>query len=707
MTKTPLPEGAPASAALRPLTAGAALLACGALVAPSLALAQAAEDGAAVALEPITVESAPVDDDARSIVANRATTGSKTDTDLLDTPGSVSVITAKEIETRGAKTLEQALAYTPGVFVNEWGGDDRYDAFRIRGFDQLSLGTYRDGLPVRGFGWTFGRREPYGFERVEVLKGSNSALFGLNAPGGLVNAVTKKPKSEQFGEAYATGGVDHAEFGSDFGGPIDEGGLWSYRLTGKWQDSVYSYDYSDDDRVFLAGGLTFRPSDATELTLLADFNKRDGVPGTGYLPGSGLDIDTFLGEPDFNEFNTDEKSVGLQFSHKLGGGLAFRSNARYTTLDLTYEQVYGASFDPMANRESFAVYSDSQQFAIDNQLQYDASFGDFDSRTLLGVEYGWIKVDEEVYYGIADGVDIHDIQYCGRSCVTLFDYLDWIPQQDTKSVYLQEELTISDRLIATIGGRYDYIDVEIEDQAVGATLKRDFESFTKRLGLTYKLNDGLSVYGNYSESFEPDIWNPTLDPTEGEQYEVGVKYRPEGMNALFTFAAFDLTQTNVSNQVSPTEFRQVGEINVKGLEFEAKMALADQLNLTAAYSFWDAEITENGIEGNEGNRPARVPEHLASLWADYTLKNLDPVGDMTFGVGVRYVGETFGDDANTLTIDDYTLVDAAFGYAITENVGLSLNALNLFDEEYVTTNYFGTEYYGEGRTVTATLKYRW
>ncbi len=681
----------------------ALLLSCTALTVPFAAAAQDGTDYEKIG----TVYLEGADDDATSIVAGAESSGTKMETDVLDSSASVSVVTQAEIEKRNAENLQDILAYTSGVTVDEWGADDRYDAYRIRGFDQLSMGTFRDGLPVRGFGWTFSRSEPYAFDRVEVLKGSNSALFGLNAPGGLVNQITKRPKPFKFGEIYTRVGPEHSEIGFDFGDKLDEAGVWSYRVTGKVQDSAYSYDYSNDDRAYLGLALSYRPTAATELTFLLNHNKRQGVPGTGFPEGAGLDIETFLGEPDFNRVDTEETNVGLAFSHNFGNGLTFRSNARYALFDMTYEQVYGAQIDSTANRSSFAVYSDSEQFAWDNQLQYDASFGTVDSRTLLGLEYSYIKVDEEALYGTADPIDIYDIAYCGRSCVTLGDYIDWEPEQTTKSVYLQEELTIADRWIATFGARYDDVDISVYYPGSDTTAEKQYHSVTGRAGLTYKFSDTLSIYGNYSESFEPNVWDLTEDAKEGTQYEVGVKYRPEGMNALFTAAVFDLTQTNVNTYVSPTVQRQIGEIGVRGLEVEAKMAMNERSNVTFAYAYWDAEIREDGVAGNEGNRPARVPEHIASIWADYTIPGEGRRGDITLGGGIRYVGMTYGDDANTVEVPSYTLVDAAISYALAENMDLSLNVSNVFDREYVTTNYYGTEYYGDGRTISAALKYSW
>ncbi|WP_290687232.1 MULTISPECIES: TonB-dependent siderophore receptor [unclassified Haematobacter] len=688
---------------------------CGATaLLPAAAMAQEAAAVAAqgaVGLSPVVIDS-QAGGDAVTFAPRLQVSANKMASDALDTSASVSVVTQKEIESRGAQTLEQVVSYTAGVLVNEWGSDDRYDYIRIRGFDQNTLLTFRDGLPTRGFGWTFGRLEPYGLERVEVLKGSNSALFGLSSPGGVINSVTKMPRPYRFGEVYTTLGDDHTEAGFDFGDATADRTL-SYRLTGKAQEAEGYYDHSPDDRRYLGAALTWAPTEATSLTLLGDYNRRDGWPGTGFPKGTAnrLGYRTFLGEPEFNTFDTRQKSLGYLLSHDFGGGLTFRQNARYSWLDLDYRQVYGASTDPTADRTSFFVGSKARQFAIDNQLQFDTSFGNVRGRTLAGYEYSWIRVDELAQVGTAGPLDIFDIAHCGRGCVTLGPYIDWRPEQTTHALYLQQELTFDDRWILTLGGRYDRTDVDIDygaaDYRGPGRADRDFNAFTKRAGLTYRATPDLSFYANYSESFEPDPWAPASDPKEGKQYEAGVKYRPPGTEALLTAAVFDLTQTNVSVQVDPVNYRQIGKIGVRGLELEAKGEVMDNLNLTFAYAYWDAEIREDGVQGNLGNRPARVPRHIGAIWADYTFPGTAARGDLRIGGGMRYMDATYGDDANTVRVGGYAVFDAMASYRLTEDVLLQANVSNLFDRHYLVTDYYGTEYFSDGRTVTATLKYTW
>lgn len=683
------------------------------LLIPTLSLAQSATPTAPLDLDTLIIEGVNELDPNASIVANDASTGNKMETPLLDLPSSISVVTEAEMERRGVQSLVQALAYTSGVSVDAYGPDDRYDFYHIRGFYQTSSGTYRDGLPMRVSNFTGSQLEPYGMQRLEVLKGSTSSLFGMNTPGGLVNAITKRPKDYTFGEVYTTQGDDHTEFGTDFGGPLDANSEWSYRLTAKWQDSDNGTDYANDDRLYVAPALTWSPNEATSLTLLADYNERDGNTSGGIPYGSGIDPDTFLGEPDFDNMDTTEKNIGYVFEHAFSDALTFRQKARYTEIELTYETVYVASADLSADRAAYAVDGESERFAIDNQLQYDASFGRVDSRTLVGADYSQDDTHEASYYGSAAGIDIENPSYCGMACITLPDTAsDWNQELATTGIYLQEELTFDERWILTLGGRYD--DVHTVNENTSATHDVTDYAFTKNLGLTYKVRQNMSLYANYAESFQPLSANRdnivgSAEPSEGTQYEVGFKYRPDNSNALFTLALFDLTQTNVPKNVTPTTQRQIGEVNVRGLEFEGKLAMSDRLNLIATYSYWDAEIVDDGMGTNEGNRPSLVPEQLASLWADYTIPGNATFGDLTLGLGARYVGSSYSDDANTAKVGSHTVFDAMARYRLTQDISVAVNAENLTDEEYISyiNTFSNTAYYGDGRSVRATLKYQW
>ncbi|MCQ2006151.1 TonB-dependent siderophore receptor [Rhizobium sp. NRK18] len=698
----------------RPAASAAMVKAGMALLALSVSPLVAHADDTTV-LEQITIQGND-DNPAKTVVVRKTTTGSKTSADIADVPASVSVVTEKEMQERGVQNLQDVLAYTSSVSTDEFGSDDRYDYYRIRGFDQTALGTYRDGLSARIPAWfTASRVEPYGLERVDILKGSTSTLFGLNGPGGLVNAITKRPPDEFQAEAYTTFGKNHAEAGVDVGGPIDDEGVWKYRFTALAQDGDQGTDYSNDDRLYIAPALTISPEEGTSLTILTDYSKRNGTGARGYPMGVDIDTTSFLGEPDYNKFNTEQADIGYQFTHEITDGLTFRQNARFTHVGLNYEEVYGGTTNPSDDRTSFAVYGQSNRFAIDNQLEYDASWNAVDSKTLAGIDFTYDRTHENIFYGTADGIDIFNPVYCGRSCVHPAPYVNWIVDQKAVGIYGQEELTFDDRWILTLGGRYDHIDTKADYLLDGTSDHDTASAFTKRVGLTYKVTDGLSLYANYSESFQPLVSatangyavDGSLKPQEGRQYEAGVKYRPDSFDGLFTLAYFDLTQTNVPSYVSPSVQRQIGKVGVRGVEFEGKAALTDRMNLSVAYSYWDAEILEDGTGGNVGNRPSRVPKNIASAWFDYTIPGENRRGDLTLGGGVRYIGSTYGDDANTVKVDGHVVFDMWADYKVTENVSLKVSVTNLFDEKYASTCYYGTCYYGDRREIYGSLKYTW
>ncbi|HWU64055.1 MAG TPA: TonB-dependent siderophore receptor [Ensifer sp.] len=678
----------------------------------------AAAQDAATKLNRISVTAKDDNDPAKTTVVTQSESGTKTDTPILQTSAAISVVTQKELEKRKVQSLQQAVSYTAGVSTDEFGSDDRYDYVRIRGFDQTALGTYRDGLPARIPAWfTAARLEPYGLEKVEILKGSRSSLFGLNGPGGLVNAVTKKPKSEPFHEVYTTFGSNgHVETGLDIGGAFDKDGVWTYRLTAKGQLSDNGYAYSKDNRFYIAPALTISPDADTTLTFLTNYSKRDGMPARGIPANANIDVYTFLGEPAYNKFNTTQADVGYEFEHRFDDGLQFRQKARYSYVKLDYQEVYGASTDPTANRTAFGVDGSSNRFAIDNQLEYDGTIKGAESKFLIGLDATHDNTRENIVSGTAGPLDINNPVYCGLSCINVSTYTNWRVIQKAIGLYAQEELTLFDKLILTGGLRFDHVNTKAYYVDSGTYDDNTENALTKRVGASYLLTDSLAAYANYSESFQPLV-APTangyaitggLKAQRGTQYEVGLKYRPDSFNGLFTLAFFDLTQTNVPSwDGGYTVQRQIGKVRVRGIELEGKFEIADHWNATLAYSYWDGKIVGDGNSALVGNTPERVPQHIASAWLDYTLPGDDERGDLTVGGGVRFIGATYGDSANTVKVPAYAVFDAMVSYKLTKNLTLAINASNIFDRKYVATNYYGTNYYGDRRTVLGTLKYTW
>ncbi|WP_070147336.1 TonB-dependent siderophore receptor [Agrobacterium vitis] len=698
----------------------AVLLSCTAIITlvPAVLLAQQADDSSsATTLAPIVIRGSGTpgvlntDNDSKSILATETTGVGKMPTDILVAPASVSVITSKEIEERAADSVTQVVQYSAGVSSDFYGSDDRYDYFDIRGFVPY---TYRDGLAI---GRTFGgvREEPYAFERIEVLKGTSSAGFGVAEPGGSVNYVTKLPKSERFGEVYGTGGsFAHKEAGFDFGDNITEDDTLSYRLTGKLQKSDAEYDYSRDDEKFIMGGITWRPTDMTSLSFVFDHLNKDGVPGSGGQPfGTDFDRSKFFGEPSYYFSNTNRNTYSVLFDHDFGDGLSFSSNARYNKSRLDFGSAYlsntrtdGSNF---ADRYFFGSDTTNEQFVIDAHLMYETNFNDIESRTLAGIDYNNFKSENYgLYLPGAPPINWLDPVYSGGPASTAPNY-GTSNEQKTTGLYLQQDLTFFEKLTVSVGARNDWLDLSETDlfAANDATTSADHSEFSKRIGVSYKFSEEWAAFASYGESVAPP--STGADPTTGKQYEVGVKYRPDAFPALFTASVYDLTKGNITTYDQVTYIPQtVEEVRHRGIELEAKAEVTSNINLIAAYTYINSRIDEPG-GANDGNRLMHVPEHMASAWGTYTLEGEGKRGDMTFGLGARYIGPYFTDLANTDSAKSESAVvfDVAFTYKIQPNTTFQLNASNLFDEKHRVHQDSGGIFYNPGRKIMATLRQTW
>ena len=287
-------------------------------------------------------------------VARRSATGTKTDSALIEAPQSISVVTADRIATMAASRVTDALAYTPGVKTFD-GFDTRYDWLSIRGFDAYSPGFYQDGLLLRNnAGFSVWRVESYGAERIEVMRGPTSVLYGQNAPGGMVNVVSKRPTEEPLHELQVqVGNYSQRQVAADFSGQVDEAGKVLYRITGIGLDSDTQVDHVKDKRLYIAPALTLRPSSDTTLTLLSQVSRIRSGNSYGFLPVDGtllstsngrVPTHTFVGEPDVDHYNQDQWTVGYLLEHRINDVWTVRQNARYGEIKTDYRQVYQSRY---------------------------------------------------------------------------------------------------------------------------------------------------------------------------------------------------------------------------------------------------------------------------------------------------------------------------------------------------------------------------
>lgn len=672
-------------------------------------------------------------------VARRSATATKTGTSILETPQAVNVVGRKEIEDRQAQSVSQALLYTPGV-LTQYGTDLRYDWLYVRGFVP---GRYLDGLrlPFGARGYSQPRIESYGLERIELLKGPSSGLYGQNSPGGLLNLVSKRPSAVPLREIQLqTGSFGRAQAAFDLSGPVDPDGRILYRLTGLARTTGTQVDYLEEDRVFIAPSVTFRPDADTSLTILSQYLHIDspgggapqGLPTLGTLynnPRGRIPTNRFIGEPNYDRFKLDHGFIGYAFQHRFNDVWTVRQNLRFSHVEADTQRVQAiglAANGRTLSRYAWAFPERSNLFNVDNQAEARFFTGPLAHTLLFGADY--LREDaryDESELRVVPSVDIFTPVYAGT--VTRPPLGTRITQgRNQAGLYVQDEIRVGGFSL-TLSGRQDWANAVTRTRtaATGAVsqVKQDDAAFTGRVGLSYLFEGGFAPYVSYATSFQPTSGTNRLGtpfaPTTGDQIEGGIKVQPAGTNLLLTGAVFDLKQQNVLTP-DALDFRfntQAGEARVRGLELEAKASLSESLDVIASYAAMTSEFTKANANAAGvsivGNELPFVPRHQASVWLDYTIRTGDWAG-LGLGTGVRYIGVSVGDNANLYKTPVVTLVDAAlrydFGYRYPslKGVDLALNATNLFDRTYVTTCIAATGcFYGNRQTILATLRYRW
>ncbi|MGU3493806.1 TonB-dependent siderophore receptor [Xanthobacteraceae bacterium A53D] len=698
----------------------------GSCLTPGLALAQQASDSSLVILDTVNVqtESDSPTGPVVGYVARQTVTGTKTATPLLEVPQSISVITRDQMEDRAVENIGQALDYSVGVVSTPFGNDPRFDSPIIRGFSAANS-QYLNGLKmIRDLGMT--SIDPYALERIDVLRGPASVLYGQGNPGGLINLVSKRPTWTNFGEFNLEAGTfDRYTASFDFGGPVSPDSKWAYRITGLGRLADTQTDYVSDDRYLFAPAVTFRPDGATELTVLAMIQYDEPMSTVGLpnqytlqaINGLRAPKNLYLGDPDFNYSARTLATIGYEFSHTFDNNITFRQNARYLSMNWDYGSLYysglAAPTSVIANRGSQENTESLGTFTIDNQLDGKFNTGALSHEVLVGLDYRQHSTDTFVTFGSAPPINVFAPIY-GQFIPNAVWYASKVDGTLSQvGLYAQDQIRWQNWLL-TLGIRHDWAEIS-STQATnfGDTIQDQNDSATTyRAGLTYLFDNGIAPYVSYSTSFEPVIGNMPVQlgggpfqPSKGEQWEAGVKYQPVGFNGFFTAAIYDLTQTNVSSSeiiggISQTV--QNGEVNVKGVELSGTVSLTEGLKLLANYTYMNAEITQGN---NAGNRPANVPENAANLWLDYTWQT-GMLKGFGIGGGVRYVGSRYDLDTNANLLPSNTLFDAAIHYE-TGPFKAQLNINNIANDSYVATcGSFGC-YWGDGRTVTGKVTYRW
>ncbi|WP_432217905.1 TonB-dependent siderophore receptor [Pseudomonas kribbensis] len=667
--------------------------------------------------------------------ATRTAAGTKTDTALVEAPRSISVATRQQMDDRSVHSLDDAVRYMPGITASSYGSDTRADWLRVRGFEPTQ---FLDGLPLPKGVYANPKQETWNLDRLALLRGPASSVYGQTPPGGLLDMVSRRPSDVQSSEIQLQYGSDnHRQINFASTGKIDDAGQFLYGLSGVVRDSGTQVDHVDNKRYNIAPSLTWNIDDDTKFTLLTQFTRDDTGITSQFLPVQGTKIDMpfgkvshhkNLGDPDWEYYDRTYYALGYAFEHRLNDVWQFKQNLRYTKSELSFQSLTPGSYpytqvdnDGNVGRTSTSVNEDISQFAVDNNFQADFATGDIRHTLLLGLDHQRSNNNYTSIFG--DGLTTNVLNpIYGQPIVRparSTAFYDYEQKTNQTGLYVQDQMAL-DQWRLTLGGREDWVHTGTKfiNKADATNTDRD-KAFSGNAALSYVFDSGFVPYISYAESFQPTSGadassTESLKPTEGKQWELGIKYQPPGSKTLLSAAVYDLTQKNVSvssfvNGVSITS--QTGEVKVKGLELEATSDVTENLKVIAAYTLAKSEV-QNGVD--KGNRLQLMPNQQASLWTDYTWHSgvLDGFG---IGGGVRYTGNTYGDKANTWLgkADAYTVFDASVHYDLgrlensLKGASVAVNATNLFDKDYISTCDGYYCYYGDQRSVIASATYKW
>jgi iron complex outermembrane receptor protein len=632
-------------------------------------------------------------------VTRDSVTGTKTDTPFIETPAVTDVINRKQLDDQRLLSLPEALQWVPGFGDESSRGG--FERFTLRGFF-AGDNTYLDGLRVDPRFWV--SQEMFGMERVEVLKGPASVLYGQVEPGGLVNLVSKRPLPQaHYDFGYTGGSFSFNEVTGDVGGPITDSKSVLYRVTARYLNTKDFVDFVGKERVYVAPALTLRLGTDTTLTLLANYITEDwvqspGIPAEGTVlsnPNGRIPIKRFVGEPRFNQSKDWRVQGGYQFDHRFTENLVLHQGLRVQSFEFDDDNVRpDVLLDDQRTVTRFASGDRvrATNVGVDTNLAWTVKTGPITHRLLGGVDFFWDKFADRFYFvPDIDPIDVFDPVYGAPVPVTRADWsFDSTFTAQQLGVYVQDQMRIWDRLTILMGARFDNALVKTEDHIGEGTSTQHDQAPTWRIGLLYQFLPGFAGFASYATSFLPVTFGAKVDgsplkPETGEQWETGVKLDLLGGRLTSTLAFYQITRQNVitDDLDNPGFSIQTGEQRSRGIEWDARARIVPGWDILAYYSYIDAVITSDTVFPT-GNRVPAVPLHTAGLWTTWEFPS-GPLKGLGAGFGGRYVGSQQLDLANSLKLPDYGVLDASVFYRWGP-ARAQVNFKNLTNEKYYAGN---------------------
>ncbi|MBW4642230.1 MAG: TonB-dependent siderophore receptor [Goleter apudmare HA4340-LM2] len=644
-------------------------------------------------------------------------TGTRTDTPLRDIPQSIQIVPQQVLRDQNITRLDDAIRNVPGI--NQDFNSGPYATYRIRGFEAQNNNLLRNGQVDAGAGESV---ELTNVERIEILKGPASVLFGLGNPGGSINIVTKRPLSEPFYGAEATiGNYSFYRGALDLSGPLNDEKTVLYRLNTSYRNSGSFIDFYNSDNFSISPVISIAFGDRTNFTLEGDYIKtRDSgfmpfVPVIGSVlpnPNGKIPRNRNVGEPT-DEIDGSVIRTGYQLEHKFNDNWslnnAFSFNVRTSKDKRTLPGQLNAD-NRTLNRTYREFDFESQSYTLATNVIGKFSTGSIEHQLLFGVDLNrTTNATLRFLLRQTPTIDIFNPVY-GQPLgdITFGDFSD---RNITESlgIYLQDQITLTDNFKVLLGARFDTFNQKYENFNDNTESTGSGSAFSPRFGIVYQPIPAISLYASYVRSFTPVggtffSGNPSFEPERGTQYEVGVKADLNNRLSA-TLAFFDLTRTNVATEDpdNPGFQIQTGEQNSRGIELSMTGEVLPGWNFIAGYAYTDARITEDNTF-QVGSQLPNTPYHSFNLWTTYQIQKGDLQG-LGFGLGLFFVGDRAGDLENTYDIPSYLRTDAAIFYN-RDKFRIGLNFKNLFDLEYFENGSSSTRVnYGQPFTVQGTVSW--
>ncbi|MBH8561823.1 TonB-dependent siderophore receptor [Nostoc sp. CENA67] len=650
------------------------------------------EQPAAAADEPIELVVTGSPDSGYN--APDANTATKTDTPLLEIPQAIQVVPRQVIEDQQVQRVADALRNVSGVTpqINLVGAD----TYTIRGFNTNA--NLRNGFRQDNF---TGFTDSATIERVEVLKGPASVLYGQLEPGGIVNYITKQPLSEPYYSAkFSFGSYSYYRPEIDISGPLTQDNTSLYRFIAAYENSGGFRDFAFKELYTFAPSLRVKLADSTNLDLQYEYLNLNQSYDRGFPPitrSFNLPINFNFGEPS-DRYELFANRVNVALDHRFSENWQFRSGVSVQTVDTARSNFQPADFaNPIAAdgrtvaRRYNKVGDYSREYSWQNDLTGKFQTGSIDHQLLLGFELSRSVFGYPFQFSYeVPALDILNPVY-GAATPTNLEGFEQENDTNKVGLYVQDQVALLPNLKILLGGRLDFVRLRSEERPdINAdqtnTTRRYDDAFSPRIGLVYQPIKNLSLYTSYTRSFKPNdsvFSRQPLEPERGTQYEVGVKGEFLDGKLTATLAAYEITKTNVAvtDPNDPDFSIPVGEVKSRGIELDVAGEILPGWNIIASYAHNDAYVSEDTNRSLIGNRLENAPRDSASLWTTYQIQsgNLKGLG---FGAGLFFVGDRAAtQQEDTLIIPSYVRTDATVFYR-QPNYEVGLSFKNLFDVKY-------------------------